>query len=831
MQNKLYMIGNAHLDPVWLWKWQEGYAENRATFRSVLDRLNEYDDVIFTSSSAQFFEWIEEVEPELFAEIKERIMEGRIVLCGGWWIQPDCNIPTGESFARHSLLGQNYFYEKFGRISRTGYCVDSFGHNAMLPQILRQSRMDAYVFMRPCEREKNIRENLFEWVSPDGSSVMAFRIPGSYCAYSGLDKQIQDCRDETEEKGQPLMCFYGVGNHGGGPTIENINLIRERRESDQEIDIVFSSPDEYFEEMKQNAGELQKIEGDLQHHASGCYSLNSLIKSLNRRAENELLAAEKYEMVAAGMLKIDGASLSLSQVWKSVLFNQFHDILAGTILKSACEDAAQMYGEARTKAARQANLAQQRIASRINIPYLKNSIPIVVFNPLAWDVKKPIELEFGAFKNNHLSDHIRVTDTEGREYVHQVIPSDTYCKDRKRIVFMADIPSMGYKQYWIENLGPKGTEQVLTAGTEENEYILENEFLYVQFDSVTGGIRSYRDKRSKTELLAGTGAVGVVSCDEGDTWAHDVLEFHNECGRFQLKSIQKIEDGTVRSTVRVKSVYGNSELIQDFILYREKDTLEVKVKLNWQEKRKCLKLQFPANIKEARAIYEIPYGYIEKETDGLEEAMQNHFIVDGLVQENQRAGIAVLNDAKYSGDIKGSCMSLTVTRSPAFAHHQPYQLEEAEDDMYVDQGWQEFSYTLAGYVGDWKGNAFARKALEMNQKPTALIESYHSGTLPAEKSFIKAEPENVVISCCKRAYHKDGWIIRFYETNGSEVKAAINVAGEKMKFDLRPNEVKTIKLEKDFTNPKEVDFLEWEKRKRGRVYERVNYGSGFFGTE
>ena len=150
--DKVHLIGNAHLDPVWLWRWQEGYSEVLATFRSALDRIKESDDFIFTCAGAVYYKWVEETDYDMFEEIRERVRQGRWVIVGGWWIQPDCNIPCGESYVRQALYGQRYFREKFGIMATTGYNVDSFGHNAMLPQILKQSGINAYVFMRPNEK-------------------------------------------------------------------------------------------------------------------------------------------------------------------------------------------------------------------------------------------------------------------------------------------------------------------------------------------------------------------------------------------------------------------------------------------------------------------------------------------------------------------------------------------------------------------------------------------------------------------------------------------------------------------------------------------------------
>ena len=170
-QKTLHMIGNAHIDPVWLWQWQEGFHEVKASFRSALDRMNEDDQFKFVSSSAAFYEWVEKSDPAMFDEIKARVKEGRWRVVGGWWIQPDCNIPAGESLVRQALYGQRYFLDKFGVTATTGYNVDSFGHNSMLPQILRKAGLRYYVFLRPMPHEKGLPNRLFWWESDDGARV------------------------------------------------------------------------------------------------------------------------------------------------------------------------------------------------------------------------------------------------------------------------------------------------------------------------------------------------------------------------------------------------------------------------------------------------------------------------------------------------------------------------------------------------------------------------------------------------------------------------------------------------------------------------------------
>src|SRR5215211_2083865 len=224
---KLHMIGNAHIDPVWLWQWQEGFHEVKASFRSALDRMKEFPDFTFVASSAAFYEWVEGSDPVMFAEIQQRVREGRWGIVGGWWVEPDCNIPAGESFVRHGLYAQRYFKEKFGVIARTGFNVDSFGHAGTLPQILKKSGLDYYVFLRPMPHEKGLPSRLFWWQSDDGSRVLAFRIPFEYLSWGKeVETHARRCADEMKEPVDEFLCFYGVGDHGGGPTITNIESIQ-----------------------------------------------------------------------------------------------------------------------------------------------------------------------------------------------------------------------------------------------------------------------------------------------------------------------------------------------------------------------------------------------------------------------------------------------------------------------------------------------------------------------------------------------------------------------------------------------------------------------------
>jgi len=224
---RFHMIGQAHIDPVWLWPWREGLAVVHSTFRSALDRMKENPDFAFTASSAQFYEWVAENDPDMLREIRQRMEEGRWGVVGGWWVEPDVNIPSGESLVRQGLYGQLTLRRLVGRAAKVAYNPDSFGHPGTLAQILKLQGMNEYVFMRPMPREKTLPANLFWWEAPDGTRVLAYRIPISYNDEGGVRGRLEQILRDLKPPEKTLMAFYGAGDHGGGATKVNLSSIGE----------------------------------------------------------------------------------------------------------------------------------------------------------------------------------------------------------------------------------------------------------------------------------------------------------------------------------------------------------------------------------------------------------------------------------------------------------------------------------------------------------------------------------------------------------------------------------------------------------------------------
>jgi alpha-mannosidase len=778
---RVHMIGNAHIDPVWLWQWPEGYQEVRATFQSAVDRLDDYPEYVFTCDSSLFFAWVEESDPELFARIRAHVQSGRFQVIGGWWIEPDCNLPAGESFVRHALYGQRYLQEKFGITATTGANIDSFGHNATIPQILARSGCDSYVFLRPGPTETELPAPLFRWESPDGSSVLAYRIPHEYLApKDDIGEHVQTAISTLPEGGGEWAVFYGVGNHGGGPTIANLEQIRAMGEPYRP-----SSLRAFFDSVD---GDVPTVRGELQHHGRGCYTSHSGIKRWNRRVENLLLRAEKWSTIADSLGVQRYPAEELRAGWKLLLFNQFHDTLAGTSIEPAYVDARDQLGHAASIAANAFNAATQSIARGIQIEHEDDIRPIVVFNPHPWPLRTDVELEYTWMRETGTS----ICDERGENVPMQPTRALTTMSGlRARLAFPVDVPPLGYRTYRVRPWSVEG------APLGCSDTCLENDHVRLELDASTGHISSLIHKASGGELAAPSAKHAVVIDDRSDTWGHGVVAYDDEVGEFECESVKLIENGPVRAIVRVESRYGSSTLREDYVLAANARYVDVRVALDWHEPLKLLKLRYPTSVDAEEATYETPYGHLVRPTNGNEEPGQSWVDVSG-----DGRGLAVLNDAKYGYDVRGGDVGISAVRSPVWAWHDPRELEEGGDFEYMDLGRQRFTVRLVPHAGDWRAADVVRLAAELNQPPFALIETYHDGPLPQCRSFANDGGGDVVLTVLKQG--EDGGVaVRAYESGGRDAAARLEVLGQTIDAEFGANEIKT------FVDGRETDLLEW----------------------
>jgi alpha-mannosidase len=824
----LYMIGNSHLDPVWLWPWQEGYQEARATFWSVIHRMEEYPDFIFTCDQVVLLSWVEESDPALFERITERVADGRWVNAGGWWVEPDCNMPMGESFVRQGLYGQRYLQSRFGKPATVAMNVDPFGHNAMLPQILRGQGMDSYMFLRPGPHESDLARTLFWWEAPDGSRVLGYRIPFEYGSPPGsVDGQTEKALGALETGTGDAMVFYGVGNHGGGPTRANIESIHRYDRMGSFGRMKMSSPREYFDQvLARGPGFLDRLDvrrDDLQHHAPGCYSSHSGIKAWQKRAQYAVLAAERWAAIVAVRDDVDYPRDDLARAWKQILFNQFHDVLPGSAIETAYDDARDQLGEAVSIAKRILVRAHNILARQVDVAFEDGTQPVLVFNQHPWPVTTDVDVHHGSQRGG-----VHVVDQDGRRVPFQRTQSTATADEVSRgaLVFRAELPPLGFRLYRLRQ-GPATEPE--WSGQEPgpltvSSALLENAHVRIEIDPVTGWIRSYVDKVSGADVMLGTdGSIHTQVCeDPTDTWGHRVISYAWRGVAMTLTRIVVRETGPLRSRLRIERGWGSSTLVEELILDHDSPVLRVNVTLDWREHAHLLKLRFPTNIEGARPTYDIPFGFLERPLDGAEEPAQSWVDLTGS-SNGSAAGLTVITTNKHGFDVspgREPSVGVTAVRSPVYSWHDPRLLDPEGIYSYQDQGTQRFSYELVPHTGDWRIADPARRSALLGSPVRAMLESSHGGNLPAMHSFASDTAGAVMVTALKGsedAVDASGTgsadlIVRAVETRGEQAEGRIElpVVGRVVEASFGPSQIRTFRVPRDPASPVvEVDLIEW----------------------
>ena len=783
---KLYLVGNSHIDPVWLWRWQDGYSEVLATYRSALDRMKEFPDYKFTSACAAYYEWVEKTDPDMFEEIRARVREGRWNIVGGLYIQPDCNIPSGESFARHMLISQRYFKEKFGICARSGYNVDSFGHNASMPKLLRAGGMSRYVFMRPDESEHPFGFDNFVWRADDGSEVTASRI--FYYALTAKDiDRIHTTADQTAEDGIERMSFYGVGNHGGGPTAKLLSEL----EANMRENYVFSTVDGFFD-SNENTG-LPVVDIELQHHARGCYSVMSAVKEMNRRCEENLLAAERICLLAHKLVGYKYPEKKLNKVWRNLLFNQFHDILAGCAIESAYNDAFYHFGEIMSVTEQEINGAMQAIACKVETArgedpgkaskehflvwqHDKLGTPIIVFNPHAFPIKTPVRRRV---------ECSYMEDEQGREIPFQLIRGEATNGDWDlyETEFIAEVPAFGYRLYRTYT----NREASKFESVKADLHSLENSKIRVEFDKTSGEIAKIVSK--KDGRLIAEGGFGAILTDESacDTWAHNKFDLGEVCDRFEKPEFAVLEEGSVCGALRVTVRNEDCVLVRDYKLYADSDELKVELEADFRGKNKALKLCFPAKDK---LRCDIPYGNIDRELCKGEEPFSKWFA-------SNRLGVA--NVGKYGYDSTEDQVRMTVLRGAIFADH--FGIRDGRYH-YMEQGIHRTTYSIFPYTAASDAD---RRAALLNSPARVINVSFHHGDLPEKFEGICGLAKNLTVGAIKKSEDGEDMILRVCESDGEQAECRINLLGKNIELEVSPRAIKTVN-----DDGKELNFMEWE---------------------
>lgn len=782
-----HLVGHAHIDLSWLWRWEETVEDiAKFTFRGTLAQMDRRPGLTFAQSQAALYEAVEKAAPELFARIAAKIKDGTFVPVGGMWVEPDANMPDGESLARQLLYGKRYFLDKFGVDVKVGWNPDTFGHNWQLPQILRRAGLDSYVFGR-CAPGPD-PTHFFWWDGLDGSRVLGYVPAGWYnvSLQDGTRKVLETARKNTDRR--DFLLLYGAGDHGGGPRDADLAAIDRFKDDPDEPRLVFDTPQAFLDKAAADGAAFPVVSRELNFTFPACYTTQAAAKKSNRQMEALLLTAEKFSAVAAASGYRDYyPERDLDEAWKIVLRNQFHDILDGSSIGPVYDEVAGFYRQARVRAERALDFSLETISAQIDTR--GPGTPVVVYNPLFWDRTETVTAEIAlppdAGTAGPGAGGLRLADAAGREVPVQVLEKRARGgATTVRVVFLAEaVPSLGYRLYRALPAGGPGPAaaaaappSVLKAGPAE----LENEFLRVRLDPKTGWIASLYDKAARREVLAGPGNVLEAVVDEPKEMSAWELGLKGLAGRAGETGavVELVENGPVRAVLRVKSRFRDSAFEQDLILARGLTRLDCLTRVDWRERNIMIKAAFPLALRDPVARFEIPYGSIVRPADGTEvPALRWIDVADGTGDY----GAALLNDSKYGFDVKGGTMRLSVVHGPTYP------------DPEADRGRHELLYALLPHRGDWKAAETTRRGLELNNPLLARTPLVHGGTLPPALSFIRVGPANVVLAAVKKemGYAERGLILRLYETAGQRTEARIELpwAVDAAEADLieRPN--------------------------------------------
>ena len=772
------VVGNAHIDMAWLWPWTETVEVVKDTFTTALQLMKEYPDFTYTQSSVQDFEWLQQKYPAIFREIQQRVKEGRWELVGGMWVEPDLNMPDGESLVRQLLVGKRWFKKYFDKDVTIGWNPDSFGYSWQLPQIYKKSGIDTFVTQKMAwnDRESSWRPTfafpykLFWWQSPDGSRVLTY-FPHGYSGGISAASLAQDVADYVPTDGFPeIMHLYGVGDHGGGPTRQMVDEGERLKDSSAVFPkLQFSTARAFFDDAEKaiSAGTTKppvwNNELYLAYHR-GCYTTQSETKKLIRENEELLQNAEKFASLSFLAANRPYSNGDFEEIWKRVMFDHFHDIMPGSGIQVNYDDAARNLTDASLRSEKILDGALDSLNGLIDTH--GQGIPIVIYNPLSWDRTGTVRVQVPEAPSGQ---EWQIADSSGQRLLSQVVAQDAAAHKVTLEVLVKDVPALGYE---LIRATPAPRPQLPRTTLKVNGTTIENEFLRVKVDPKTGCVTSLGDPAGNHESVAPGGCGNLLQAFKDVPRTQDAWEIRFDEDEWDLKeprSVKVIEQGPERAVIRIEHAFRNSTVQQDLIVYSGVPRVDVNTRIDWHEQHVLLKAAFPVNVHTDKATFEIPYGTIQRPTTRNTPEEQGMFEVPALRWgdiSNATQGFSLLNASKYGYDAKDNVIRLSLLRSPQMP---------APDNRIADQGLHEFTYSLYPHSGDWKSANTMRQGYELNYPLIVSVTQAHPGAWPARQSLARIDAGNVALTVMKKAEDSDAVIFRFYEFQGksTDVRLAL----------------------------------------------------------
>lgn len=776
---KIHLLCNAHIDPVWLWQWKEGAAEAVSTFRVAADFCENYSGFVFNHNEALLYEWIEAYEPELFLRIQQLVQQKKWVIMGGWYLQPDCVMTSGESLMNQIALGRAYFKEKFNIIPRTAINFDPFGHSRGLVQILKKTGFDSYIFMRPQEFQ-----NDFLWEGYDGSIILAHGIFEGYNTLKG--KGLDKIKKLIEvEKKDNLLCLWGIGNHGGGPSKLDLEQINQYIAENKEVVIVHSDAEAYMKEVERTS--LPRINQSLIPSMVGCYTSMVRIKQANRRLENAIAVTEKIMSYASLTGKCEFDTEELNKVKKSLAFCQFHDILPGSAIKAVEEDSLRRfaYGE---------EIADHLFAKAFfalctgQKKAKEKEIPVMIFNPHPFVVEGEFEVEFMLEDQNW---------NLGEKTVAEV-----YDEFGSTLPTQNEKPECTFHLDWIQKVAFRGKlapasvsrfDCRLTVTVEnsrnntntEDRFIrCSNEHMAVMIDKKTGLIAHYE---VEGKVLVTQSGILEVYQDNEDPWGMTVDSFQDKAGEFTLLSdeaanafigypdrkdenVRIIENGDVRMKIQAIFGYGRSVAVVEYTIPKQNKYIDVNILLYSNEANSFIKYRLDTNIKQG-----VPYGQTAYGCEVLSSAGKESVFHKWCGLRGEEKELYIVNDGIYGGSFEKGVIWLSLLRTPLYSAHPINDRQIAPKDRFIkhiDMGERVFHFRIT------PDKNIEREALVYNEKPYALS-FFPSESGDRQGEVLLIEDPAIILTSIKK--YQEGYIAHLFNSSEQSIISNIYV------FPLKQN--------------------------------------------
>ena len=789
---KLHLLCNAHLDPAWLWRWNEGLAEAISTFRVAADFCEKYDGFVFNHNEALLYEWVEEHEPKLFERIKKLVKEKKWVIMGGWYLQPDCVMTSGESLMEQINLGNEYFMSRFGVKPEVAINFDPFGHSRGLVQILKKAGYKGYIFMRPHEIKGE-----FTWVGFDGSEIIGHGTVDAYSSLKGeVVKKIQD--NIKLQKKEIGLCLWGIGNHGGGPSKKDLEEIKVLMEK-SDFEIIHSTAEDYIEDADKD--NLEKIDRSLGPCMVGCYTSMVKIKQANRRLENKIAMTEKMMNYLNILSDFQYDENELKKAKKALAFCQFHDILPGSGIKAVEEDSLRTF-----------SYGEEIVDRMFTKGFLKfcegqpkandGEIPIMVFNPHPYEIEGEFEVGFMLQDQNWNEDEVTlatVYDENGHVlFAQNEKPECTFNLDWiQKISFIGKIAPSSISRFNCRFTTVK-KNSLIKPNYDDNFITVCNEKMKVIINRKTGLIDFY--EVDGEEYISESGKIEVYK-DNEDPWGMTVNSFKDYEGTFtlmsddeanefigysdeKLPSVRVVEDGDVRIKVQAFFKYKRSVAVVEYTIPKKGTYIDVEILMYSNETNKMVKYVLDTKL-EGIPYGETAFGY-EKLCDDESESVYHKWC--GL--KEGKKNLYVINNGIYGGSFTNSTIKLSLLRTPIYAAHPIEERQIAPHDRFIkhiDMGERSFSFRIT------TESDVARQAQIYNEQPQ-LLSFFPSGDGERNNSAIIVDNPNIILSSVKKCNGK--YQLNLYNATDTQKDTEILLTKDnrKMRIHFGKHELKQIEV-------------------------------------